>query len=687
MRQQGISDFVLPRRLQRQRILGRLLIYGILASWLLTLSPLVPSTAAPPVPRQIPGKQQWVVDKVTPFGLEAALGNRVREDEVGTAVSLMREAGVQWQREEIFWDRVQQEPGGDFTWTGNEQGFFNYDHAIESQVASGIQVLGLLDYNPAWFKGQNPPLDAWLDDWGDFVYASVARYGRDRGWIKHWELWNEPNVAESGYQSGLYDSMHFVRLLEVGYAAAKAADPEAKIVMGGIAGILQRQEPNNYDWHEYLDEVGKAGGWNYVDILAIHFYQPEAPENPVLRYERWANLRGELAYLDVLLNRYGFKPVWITELGWSTNSVWPGVSEDAQAFYLVRAYLLALVHPAVEKIFWYDFRNDTFPNAPYDRPVYQDREVQFHFGLLRRAYPFNPHDPHLRKPSFLAFRTMTNMLAGLTIQQVHAEGHDGVYWYSFGGNGRRVDVLWRTTDPSPQIPITCDCEEALVRNWNGALKGIVYANDGNLSISIDDLGAPIYIEYAPPIATDGEYFAATGHTLRGVFRDFWHQHDGLHRFGYPITEELVESDPNNGFARTVQYFERVRFEQILEHPQQVQISRLGEVALARQGIFWRNLPRVTSDNPDCLSFAETGHTICPPFRAMWEQHGGVTFAGYPLTEPFDISYPGTGEPYTVQYFERVRMGYLPSHPDPASTLEYGLLVRDLFTFQGVYNGW
>src|SRR5262245_22110421 len=33
-------------------------------------------------------------DKGSPFGMVAALGNRVRSDETGTAVQLMREAGV-----------------------------------------------------------------------------------------------------------------------------------------------------------------------------------------------------------------------------------------------------------------------------------------------------------------------------------------------------------------------------------------------------------------------------------------------------------------------------------------------------------------------------------------------------------------------------------------------------------------
>ena len=69
------------------------------------------------------------------------------------------------------------------------------------------------------------------------MYNAVAHFGRDRGWVKHWELWNEPNLVRSGYESGLYEARDFARILAVGRAAAKAADPEATIVLGGLASI------------------------------------------------------------------------------------------------------------------------------------------------------------------------------------------------------------------------------------------------------------------------------------------------------------------------------------------------------------------------------------------------------------------------------------------------------------------
>jgi hypothetical protein len=637
-----------------QRIVGLCLILLVMLGSLPAASPQ-PTTAAAEMPWQ---------DKGTPFGVVAALGNRVRAEDVDAAVALMREAGVQWQREEIFWDRVQQAPDGPFDWDGDGSGFYNYDRVIEAQVAAGINVLGLLDYNPAWFKGQNPHPDEWIEDWGDFVYATVARYGRDRGWIKHWELWNEPNLAGSGYESGLYEVRDFVRLLEVGRAAALAADPEAKIVMGGLASTWSATpSAYNYDYFNYLEIVGELGGWEHVDIIAIHPYRPDAPEGTLAgRAQGAQDFRTEMRHLDELLLRYGPKPIWLTEMGWASTGIWPGVDADTQAFFLTRFYVLAMTHPSIEKIFWYDFRNDTWPDAPYENPVHLAHDPEFNYGLLRRAYPLNPNRADLRKPAFMAYRTMTQMLAGTWLHQIVAEGEraewPGVYWYSFRDPARRVDVLWRINGDVPSLEVNCGCSKALVRNWNGEMKYVLYTNDGQLTLRLENHGAPMYIEYDPPVQEGGEYFEATGQSIRGVFRDYWHANGGLQRFGYPLTEELVVPRGGHGRSHVVQYFERARFEHFPEYsgtPAEVGLTRLGDALLQQQGITWQTLPRVADAPEACAFFEEIGHSVCPPFLATWEQYGGLAGLGYPLTEAFETLHPETGEPYMLQYFERARL--------------------------------
>jgi len=67
-----------------------------------------------------------------------------------------------------------------------------------------------------------------------------------------------------------------------------------------------------------------------------------------------------------------------------------------------------------------------------------------------------------------------------------------------------------------------------------------------------------------PNTSDKYYFPETNHTLGGVFFQYWKTYGGLPIFGFPISEEFQEKNPDDGKTYTVQYFERNRFE---HHPE------------------------------------------------------------------------------------------------------------------------
>jgi hypothetical protein len=642
----------------------------LVAGALLAATLLPRGAAADPLP--------WR-DKSAPFGMSATVANRVRRDEIDAYVGLLREAGVQWAREEFFWHEIQQVPGGPLRWNGDERGMYDYDHSVAALSGAGIRILGLIDYNPAWFKGQNPPRDAWLRDWGDFVYQVVARYGRG-GPIKHWEIWNEPNLTQFGYQAGLYEVADYARVLDVARAAAKAADPEAVIVLAGMASIYDYpSSPTTYDSFDYLEALGRLGAWNDFDVLAIHPYRADAPEGSPWRRDQASPFPQEMRRLDEMMRRYGAKPVWITEVGWASDRGRYGVTLDQQAQFLQRFYLLALGWPSVEKIFWYNFRSDTDPNAPYDVPRASDWEHEWHFGLLRRTFPLDANDPALRKPAFIAYRALANELAGLKLEGVLADGQrpdiPATYWYRFGGP-RRVDVLWNTDRADQVVQIDCGCREALLRHWNGAAKYLLGSQNGQIAVKLDEQGAPIFVEYDPPPAPGGRFFPATGHTLRGAMLGYWQANGGLARFGYPLTEELAEPDPASGRPRVVQYFERARFEFAPERAGEdygVQIGLIGADTLRRYGVDWQAAPKLDSAPPGCRLFPGTGHSLCPPFLEHWEALGGLRLVGYPIGEPFPFQ-RADGQVITAQYFERARMELAPS-----GAVELGLLGRELLT--------
>jgi hypothetical protein len=101
-----------------------------------------------------------------------------------------------------------------------------------------------------------------------------------------------------------------------------------------------------------------------------------------------------------------------------------------------------------------------------------------------------------------------------------------------------------------------------------------------------DKGEPPFKPVANPNQPNVTYFEPTGHTLRGVFKDYWEKNGGLALYGYPLSEEFEEINPNDGKTYRVQYFERNRFEY---HPEnagtryEVLLGLLGNTLLKQKG--------------------------------------------------------------------------------------------------------
>ncbi|MFN8502124.1 hypothetical protein [Kouleothrix sp.] len=155
-------------------------------------------------------------------------------------------------------------------------------------------------------------------------------------------------------------------------------------------------------------------------------------------------------------------------------------------------------------------------------------------------------------------------------------------------------------------------------------------------------------------ATDTAYISATGHYVRGAFRDFWDKNGGLANFGYPLTEEYV--DPQTG--RIYQYFERARFERASATAATVELGLLGRDA-AGDRVFATAQP--VASTKQRRYFAETKHVVQYGFKETWESRGGLKIFGYPLSDELDEQL-ADGQTHTVQYFERARFEYWPDRP-------------------------
>jgi hypothetical protein len=141
----------------------------------------------------------------------------------------------------------------------------------------------------------------------------------------------------------------------------RAADPNAKVLFGGLSG-------NDYEYLEQLYSAMPDIG-DYFDVMATHAYvdsgrPPEAA---------WLDDNGRIAagafsaYREVRATMAAHgdtKPIWLTQFGWSTTTL-PGlgVSPQAQADYLTRAYKCLEQDPYVEVAAWFSLRNQSGDNT------------------------------------------------------------------------------------------------------------------------------------------------------------------------------------------------------------------------------------------------------------------------------------------------------------------------------------
>lgn len=285
------------------------------------------------------------------------------------AISLMKEAGAGWVRMDFLWDEIEPAPG-------NFQ-FNKYDAIVNLLVTNNIKILGILNYSAPWAseggEWNQPPKDNAL-----FVNYAVRVIERYKGKIKHWEIWNEPDshtywVNQDGLKS-------YCLLLKSVYTAAKKADPDCKILNGGLAnGLLS------------VNRLYDNGAKDYFDILNIHIF--ESPLNPgsIKRVTAYP----KLAYKAMKRNGDAHKKIWVTEIGCpgvrrgiKTGNWWMGKNptERQQADWLKDVYTHLLENKSIEKVFWAFFRDckEHWGNG-VDR-----------FGLVRWDFT--------KKPAFISYR-------------------------------------------------------------------------------------------------------------------------------------------------------------------------------------------------------------------------------------------------------------------------------------------
>lgn len=300
-------------------------------------------------------------------------------------------------------------------------------------------------YAPAIVNGAINPENYWAH----YVYQTVDTY---KEWVNIWEVWNEPDWTSDWqvtqtwatdpplkehlprFGGSIFD---YVRMLRVTMEAARLADPDARIALGGLgyptflAALLRYTDnPDNGAVTPEFPDTGAA----YFDVLNIHYYPLWTPGSSDAGVDGFMKLRDQFAAAMTAAGAAP-RPFNATEIGAPRESVMgsPGGEAYARNFYIksmVRAHAEGFLG-----LDWFILSDaDDSDNAFGKMGLYHDVK-----GLPAK-------EDAVRTPTGVAARTLGTLLAGAVADPAGTGAlalPEGVRGAAFRlPDDRRAVVLW-----------------------------------------------------------------------------------------------------------------------------------------------------------------------------------------------------------------------------------------------------
>ena len=260
------------------------------------------------------------------------------------------------------------EPGGPGDFPTSAPGTLSdvFGRAVDRLNAAGVTPQFVVLGTPAWANAGagpfSPPADpaTYATFLGEFA-REMSRGGRR---VAALEVWNEPDESEFWKPDPSAD--RYAALLKAGYAAVKAAAPQVTVITGATTG-------NNYAWIEDLYARGAKGSFDGVAVHTDTACLTVAPDG----FYREGGRLGRFTFLGYrevrasMLANGDDKPIWMTELGWSSTGAVPnsctrgayagqkpsGVTREQQAAYLTKAFGCMAHDPYLVLASWFTLRD------------------------------------------------------------------------------------------------------------------------------------------------------------------------------------------------------------------------------------------------------------------------------------------------------------------------------------------
>jgi hypothetical protein len=254
-------------------------------------------------------------------------------DQATVDLNRAQAGGLTSIRFDLYWSSIEPTAKGQY----DQDHLTKLDGVISAARARGMSSTMAVLGTPGWARGNagsimTPPTNA--SDYGDVLAMLARRYAGVPGIA--YEIWNEPNQAQFWDVADGPNAAGYTRLLQAVYPRVKSAAPSALVLGGSIA----------FNDQAFISGMYAAGARGNFDVLALHPYSlGYAPDSTANAYTSY-RLAMESMHATLVNQGEPNKPIWITESGWSTNSV----SDATRATYMQQALsMLQSTFPYVER--------------------------------------------------------------------------------------------------------------------------------------------------------------------------------------------------------------------------------------------------------------------------------------------------------------------------------------------------
>ena len=406
-------------------------------------------------------------------------------------------------------------------WASVEKSEGSYDLSIVKSVmdttkSQGMQTLIILAYgNDDLYGDPNPTNTTWLNAYASYceeVAKYMAKNYKDQ--VVGFEIWNEWNHATMGKVPAAYRTGDYYAMV-VKAASAKIRQINStygtnfKVIAGASAGDGYGETNSN----KFINAMLAADGFfNAVDGVSFHTYSSTETTTTSDKFQgirRFAyispaehDFAARITNYKNLLSTYNAPSdleVWLTETGWTTNTVpedttetsdgkrhiTTGATEQEAAAYLVQLYAWALADGTLDRIFWYDLMNDISNQTK----IWANNQTESNYGLIHNWN--NSGDQPLAysaKPGYVTMCALSSKLSGATNGKTINLG-SGIFAYQFEKDGNYIMVAW-TNGSAKTLNMTLSKSISVSDMYGNATT----YNAGAATLNLSE--APIYIEYA-----------------------------------------------------------------------------------------------------------------------------------------------------------------------------------------------